>query len=148
MGLRLLERKAALGVYQMLGIMGKFARFHIQDGNGTFADSKGFAHGIPDTAVVSGLRYQTVYHKFYEVRFIAVQGHFRDYVLDFSVHSHLSVTALTELLKEIAVMAFSASYERRQQVALPACEFLHYKVYNLGVIVTHHLKASFRRYCT
>ena len=44
-------------------------------------------------------------------------------------------------------MTFTAPDERRQQIALAAGEFPHHQVHYLGIIVAHHLRTRFRRYC-
>ena len=141
--LRFLQGKAALRVYQMLGIMGQGTAFAVQNGQGAFADIERPPHGIPDAAVVSRFRLQAVHHHFNEVGFVTVQGVHLLQFTDFPVYADLRVAALAQLVEQLPVMALAAAHQRRKQVALAALILAHDQVYNLLVRVAHHLLAAF-----
>ena len=77
---------------------------------------------------------------------IAVKGHLRNNVLDFSINANLRVAAFTELFKQFPVVTLSTPDQRREEVAFAAGVVAHHQIHNLGVVVPDHFQAGFRRY--
>ena len=145
MRLRFLQRKAALGIYQMLGVMGQGAAFRVQNGYRSFAQVQGPAHRVPDAAVIPAFGLQAVHYQLDEMRLVTVQGVHLLQVLQLPVDADLGVTAPAHLLKEFPVMTLSAAHQGREQVALFPLILRKDEVHNLLIRVADHFPAAFRR---
>ena len=147
MRLRLLERYARFGVYQMLGEVPDGAVVSRQNGYGALSDADSAGNGAAYPCLISLAGLELVYHQLYEVGLVAVYRFQRTQLKDLRVNTYLGVAAPAHLLEQLAVVAFSAPHQGRQKYALAAGVFLHYEVYDLGVRISYHLFSAHGGVC-
>ena len=108
-------RNARCGTHQEFGIMTRLACLRIKEHNHIFAECEGgfhrFAHPLHTAALLRavGRHNYFVNNNLNIVHLVAVGLHIDDDVFDVAVNTHLQVSFTADLLKEFAVMTFSAT---------------------------------------
>ena len=110
MRLRLLKRKTAFRVHQMFGKVRQFLRFNIKHRHRAFTNADSPADGITYSPVITGFRLEAVNNQFYEMRLIAVKSLNTLQLQYLSVNTHFRVPAAAQLVKQLTVMALTATY--------------------------------------
>ena len=98
-------------------------------------------YSVAQASFVLARHLQAVYHQLHIVVAIAVELHAKSYFSHLSVHSHIEVTFLAELLKEILIVSFTPIYQRCEQVNLLAVEAFKNERQNFVERVFYHFLA-------
>ena len=141
----LLQRKAAVGVDQVLGEMPEGAGLHVHDGQRTLSGREGHAHRAAHALLVAVFGLQFVDHQFHEVALVAVEGVHLRKVAQLAVDAHAREALAAQLVEEFAVMPLASAHQRREQQALAVAVAAHYQVDYLRVGVADQLPAGHRR---
>ena len=144
---RLLQGHARIRIHEMLGEMLQGISAGLQHRHRTLSQVEGGHHGIPDPLLVSLRRLELIDHKLNEMALVAVQG--IDFIQrpDLAVNPDFSISTPPQLVEKFPVVTLPASYERSEEIALPAFVALDYKVHDLSVRVPYHLLSGHRGIC-
>ncbi|MNS58124.1 hypothetical protein D3C72_910320 [compost metagenome] len=80
-----------------------------------FTQMQGFLQALAQAGTAFSIYFQAIYNQFDVVDLITVNLHFRLQIYNHAIHTYLQVSLLLQLLKQFAVMPFTATNNRCEQ---------------------------------
>ena len=127
--------------------MPHFSGIDIKNHNLSIALLESLFNGVRKAFIVEATHFQAVNHEFDIMILVAVNLHAVCEFAEVSIHPHIDISFLNQLLKKLFIVSLAVFNERCQDIDFAVGIFVENKVDNLIGGIFHHLLATLIAIC-